>query len=82
MKKIKLTKEEKKIENDLLAGKYRKVTGKLLNEVSKALAARKKDYIMTIRLSSTDIQRIKRKAQRLGVRYQTFISEILHQVAE
>ncbi|MCQ9207578.1 MAG: antitoxin [Omnitrophica bacterium] len=81
MKKIRLTKEEKKIENSLLAGEYQKVTRKLLDGVSKALAARKKDYIMTIRLSSTDIQRIKSKAKRLGVRYQSFISEILHQIA-
>ena len=81
MKKIKLTKEEKNIEKDLLIGKYEKVSGKLLNEVSKALANRKKDYIMTIRVSGRDIKKIKRKAQRLGVRYQTFISEILHQIA-
>lgn len=82
MKKIKLTKEEKRIEKDLLAGNYRRVTGKLLDEVSKALVNRKKDYIMTIRVSSADIEKIKRKAKRLGVRYQTFISEILHQIAD
>ncbi|MCK4462968.1 MAG: antitoxin [Candidatus Omnitrophica bacterium] len=82
MKKIKLTKEEKRVERGLLAGNYRKVTGKLLGEVSKALANRKKDYIMTIRVSSDDIRKIKQKAQRLGVRYQTFISEILHQIAD
>jgi len=81
MKKIKLTKEEKRIERDLLAGKYQKVSGKLLGEVSKALVSRKKDYIMTIRVSSADIRKIKQRAQRLGVRYQTFISEILHQIA-
>ena len=81
MKKIKLTKEERSIERDLLAGKYQKVTGRLLNEVSKTLANRKKDYIMTIRVSSTDIKKIKQRAQRLGVKYQTFISEILHQIA-
>ena len=82
MKKIRLTKEEKRIERDLLAGKYQNVTGKLLAEVKKALANRKKDYIMTIRVSGTDIKKIKRKAQRLGVGYQTFISEILHQIVE
>ena len=81
MKKIELTKEERSIERDLLAGKYRKVTGRLLDEVSKTLANRKKDYIMTIRVSSTDIKKIKQRAQRLGVKYQTFISEILHQIA-
>ena len=82
MKKIRLTKEEKRIERDLLAGKYQKVTGKLLAEVKKALANRKKDYIMTIRVSGTDIKKIKRKAQRLGVGYQTLVSEILHQIVD
>ena len=81
MKKIKLTKEEKQIEKDFLQGKYKKVKGKLLSEVKKALANRKKDYVMTIRVSSGDIKEIKRKAQRMGVKYQTFISEVLHQVA-
>jgi len=81
MKKIKLTKKEQKIERDLLKGNYRKVTTKLLDEVSKSLAARKKDYIMTIRVSSQDIKSIKDKAKRLGVKYQSFISEILHEIA-
>ena len=81
MKKIELTKEERSIERDLLAGKYQKVTGRLLDEVSKALANRKKDYIMTIRVSSADIRKIKQRARRLGVKYQSLISEILHQVA-
>jgi len=82
MKKMKLSKEEKRIEKDLLVGKYRKVTSKLLDEVKNALTNRKKDYVMTIRLSSADIGKIKRKANRLGVKYQTFISEILHQISE
>ena len=82
MKKMRLTKEEKRIERDLLAGKYQKVSGKLLDEVKNALVNRKKDYVMTIRVSSADIGRIKKKASRLGVKYQTFISEILHQIAD
>ena len=82
MKRIKLTKEEKKIEKDLTAGKYKKVTGKLLNRVKKALVNRKKDYVMTIRVSSADIKKIKKRANRLGIKYQTFISEILHEIAD
>ena len=82
MKKIKLTREEKRIERDLLAGKYKNVTGKLLAEVSKSIANRKKDYVMTIRVSSADIKKIKQRAHRLGVKYQTFISEILHQIVD
>ena len=81
MKGIKLTKEEKVIENALLRGDYVKVTGRELEEVRKALSARKKDMAMTIRVNSEDIKKIRQKASKIGVRYQTFISEVLHQVA-
>lgn len=82
MKKIKLTKEEKRVEDALLLGEYVKAPKKLSDEILKSLLARKKNYIMTIRVNSRDIENIKHKAARLGVRYQTFISEILHQVAQ
>ena len=82
MKRIRLTKEEKEIEDSLLRGEYVKVTGAELQEISSSLAARKKDMMMTIRVNSTDIKKIKIKAKKLGVKYQTFISEILHKVAQ
>jgi len=81
MKKIRLTKEEKAIENALMHGEYVKVKPGLLTGIKEALASRKKNLTMTIRVNNKDIQRIKKKAQDIGVRYQTFISEILHQVA-
>ena len=81
MKKFRLTKEEKAIEDSLISGEYVKVTGKKLREMKDALRARKKDLTMTIRVNSDDIRKIKRKAEEVGVRYQTFISEVLHKVA-
>lgn len=81
MKRIKLSKEEKAIEKALLRGEYTKVSGKEMKAIQRALAARKKDYTMTIRVNSEDIKKIKKKAVKAGVRYQTFISEILHKVA-
>ena len=81
MKRIRLTKEEKEIEDSLLRGEYVKVTGAELKELSSSLAARKKE-MMTIRVNSTDIKKIKIKAKKLGIKYQTFISEILHKVAQ
>lgn len=81
MKRIRLTKEEKEIENALLRGEYEKVSDKEMKGIRQALASRRKDTVMTIRVNSDDIKRIKRKAAKLGVRYQTFISEILHKVA-
>ncbi|MCG2711910.1 MAG: antitoxin [Candidatus Omnitrophica bacterium] len=82
MKKIRLTKEEKKIEDSLMRGEYIKVKGAPLNKIQEALIARKKDRTMTIRVNSDDIEKIKKKAEKIGVKYQSFISEILHQVAQ
>ena len=82
MKEIRLTKEEKKIEDALLCGEYAKVTGKKLEEISQSLATRKKDLTMTIRVNSEDIRKIRRKASKIGIKYQTFISDVLHQIAQ
>jgi predicted DNA binding CopG/RHH family protein len=82
MRKHKLTKEEKQIENALLRGKYIPIEGKELANIDKALKLRKKDITMTIRVNSQDIEKIKNKAKKLGVKYQSYISEVIHQVAE
>ena len=81
MEKIRLSKEEKAIEDALVRGEYVKVKPSLLKEISESLAARKKDVTMTIRVNSKDIQKIKKKADALGIKYQTFISEVIHQIA-
>ncbi len=82
MDKIKLTKEEKEIENALMRGEYTSIKGKELANIEKALKARKKDITMTIRVNSEDIAKIKIKAKKLKVKYQSYISEVIHQVAE
>ncbi len=81
MKKLKLTKEEKKIEEALLRNEYTPVTGAELREITDAIHARKKDVMMTIRVNGNDIKLIKKKAKKKGLKYQTFITEILHRVA-
>jgi len=82
MKKYKLTKEEKEIETALLRGEYIPIKGKELETIEKALRLRKKDMMMTIRVNSEDIKKIKIKANKLGIKYQSYISEVIHQVAE
>ncbi|MBI5195360.1 MAG: antitoxin [Nitrospirae bacterium] len=82
MNKIKLTKEEKEIENALMRGEYTPIKGKELANIEKALKARKKDRTMTIRVNSKDIEKIKFKAKKFGIKYQSYISEVIHQVAE
>lgn len=82
MNRIKLTKEEKEIENALMRSEYTSIKGKELANIEKALKARKKDIMMTIRVNSEDIAKIKIKAKKLKVKYQSYISEVIHQVAE
>jgi predicted DNA binding CopG/RHH family protein len=82
MKKIRLTEEEKDVDNALLSGEFRPLKGKELEAIENALKARKRDITMTIRVNSEDIEKIKDKANKLGIKYQSYISEILHQVAQ
>lgn len=82
MKRTKLTKEEKAIEESLMNGEFVPIKGKQLEMIEKSLKSRKKDVTMTIRVNSEDIEKIKKKAKKVGVKYQTYISEVLHQVAQ
>ena len=79
MKKGKLTREEKAIEESL--SEYVPVSRREFTEIAQAIAARRKDAVLNIRLSRHDLEHLKEKAKKLGVRYQTFLSEILHRVA-
>ena len=81
MRKIKLTSEERKIEKDLLEGVYKPASASEIRAVSEAIARRKKDAVLNIRVNSQDLEFIKQKARKLGIKYQTFISEIIHKVA-
>lgn len=82
MKKIKLAPEEREIMAGIERDEFVPVTGKELNDVADAIAARKKDATLTIRVNSRDISRIKKLAGRKGIPYQTYISEVIHRVAE
>jgi predicted DNA binding CopG/RHH family protein len=81
MRRIKLTRQEKAIEDALVKGEYIDAGKEEFERISKILAARKKDAILHIRVNSQDLNNIKAKARKLGIKYQTFISEILHRVA-
>ena len=82
MRKIRLTRQEKAIEDSLLKGEYIIEKGPEYDEIVKAIVARKKDAVLNIRVNSQDLKSIKEKAMKLGIRYQTFISELLHKVAQ
>ncbi len=81
MRQAKLTNAERGIERALLQGEYTDVTKSSFEEIAQAIARRRKDAMISIRVNSQDLRQIKSKAKRLGVRYQTLISEVLHRVA-
>ena len=80
MRKIKLTKEEQAIENHI--EEFVPVNREEFNEIAEALEIRKKDAVLNIRINRYDLEHLKQKAKKLGIKYQTFISEILHRVAK
>ncbi|HLG18585.1 MAG TPA: hypothetical protein VI895_02075 [Bdellovibrionota bacterium] len=82
MRRPKLTRNESAVENALLKGEYADVIRSEMEAISRAIATRKKDAVLHIRINSLDLRNIKEKAKRLGVKYQSFIAEFLHRVAQ
>ena len=80
MRRIKLTKEEQWFEDH--AEEFVPVNKEKFEAIVKAINARKKDAVLNIRVNSYDLERLKQKAHKLGIKYQTFISEILHKIAQ
>ena len=81
MRRIKLTPYEKSIEAALDRGEYVPVSKEEFNELARALEARRKNTVLNIRINQNDLNCLKLKAKKLGVKYQSFIAEILHRVA-
>lgn len=81
MRRLRLSRSEREIENALLRGDYVNVGGPEFEEMAHAVARRRKDAVLNIRVNSHDLKTIKEKAKHHGVKYQTFISELLHRVA-
>ncbi len=81
MKSIKLSREERAIEEALVKGEYVDVDKTMFKEIAEAITRRQKDAVLNIRVNSHDLAQIKSKTKRLGIRYQTFIAELLHRVA-
>lgn len=82
MRKPRLTRHERIIEDDLVKGEYRDVDSLEFSEIAESVSARRKDAVLHIRINSGDLNNIKDKAQRLGIKYQTFISEVLHRLSK
>ena len=81
MRGTKLTRKEKEIENALIQGEYVDIDKSEFADIAQAIASRKKDSVLNIRINREDLKLLKKKAQRFGIKYQTFISELLHRIA-
>ena len=81
MRRLRLTQGERTIERALLRGEYIDVGKEEFEEVARAVAHRRKDAVLNIRVNSQDLRSIKAKARNHGIKYQTFIAELLHRVA-
>jgi predicted DNA binding CopG/RHH family protein len=81
MREPKLTRDEREIENTLLKGEYIDVGPQEFKNVANIIKSRKKDAVLNIRVNSGDLKIIKKKAEKFGIGYQTFISELIHRVA-
>lgn len=82
MRKSKLSRQEKAIEESLLKGEFRNVSKEEFESIAKAVGIRRKDAVLNIRINSEDLKSIKQRAQRLGIKYQTFVAEALHRIAQ
>jgi len=82
MKKIKLSAEEKEIMAAIERDEFVPVSGKELKEVADAIATRKKDTTLTLRVNSRDIHRIKKMANKKRIPYQSYLAEVIHRVAQ
>ena len=73
---MKLDRPEQEIEDNIL--EYTSVSARRREEVDAILSKGKERKSVNLRLSSFDLDLLKRKAEQEGIPYQTLISSILH----
>ena len=84
-KKLKLTKEEKEIEQSLDGGQWVEAADPLKQEIVQAakygVSSRKREARVNIRLMQGTVELIRHKAEEEGLGYQTLMSSVLHKYA-
>ena len=80
MSKLKLDKEERKLLKSFEAGEFKSVLTPARRKIIQETASNtfKKDKRINIRISSRDLDAIKKRALVEGIPYQTLVSSILH----
>ena len=81
-KRLKLNKYERSISEAIERGEYVKGSEEETERIRAAIEAYRKNAILHIRINEGVLQKLKAKAKKLGVKYQTFIAEILRHVAQ
>lgn len=82
MRKIRLSKDEKEIETALIRGEYFDVGNAEFDRIAQEISGRRKDAILNIRVNRKDLEGLKSRAKKYGIRYQTFLSELIHRMAQ
>ena len=74
--KFELTEEEKQIESEI--DRYKSVSADKKKKIEKIIDQTKKNKAISLRINNYDLEKIKEKAEKEGVPYQTLITNILH----
>ena len=80
MRKVKLDPEEQAIEDS--ADEFVPVGTEERNRIESIIARGNKNKNINIRLTEHDLERIRARAEREGVPYQTLISSVLHKFVD
>jgi predicted DNA binding CopG/RHH family protein len=72
----KLLPEEQEIENNI--DMLKPISASKLNRVEGLIDQAKKNSAISLRIASYDLERIKEKARKEGIPYQTLINSVLH----
>ena len=80
-KRIRLTRSEQAFERAAARGEFRPASREEFNRIAEELARRRKDAVLNIRVNSYDLESLKKKAKKMGIPYQSFVSELIHQYA-
>ena len=79
---MKLTRYEQSIEDAIERGEYVNGSKEETERIRAAIEAYRKNAILHIRINEGVLKKLKAKAKKLGVKYQTFIAEILRSIAQ
>lgn len=80
-KRLKLNKYERSISEAIDRGEYNKGSDEETEKIRAAIEEYRKNAILHIRISEAVLKKLKEKAKKVGVKYQTFIAEALRRVA-